>query len=198
MARIWPMADGHATRRRTRRTPKPLDRVRLNDLALHYVARFATSSGKLETYLRRKLRERGWEGENEPDIAGLVTRFAEKNYVDDEAYARTKATGLLARGYGARRVEEKLRADGLGEDLRQTNAPGEWEARNAAVAYARRRRFGLFGMSDVGENADAARKKREKQLAATLRAGHSFDHARRVVEANAEAELEEWVEEARD
>ena len=192
------MADGHATRRRTRRTPKPLDRVRLNDLALHYVARFATSSGKLETYLRRKLRERGWEGEEEPDVPGLVTRFAEKGYVDDETYARMKAGGLLARGYGARRVEEKLRADGLEEDLRQANAPGEWEARNAVLAYARRRRFGPFANLAEGEGPEQAHKRREKQLAALMRAGHSFDHARRVVEIADIGELEEWVEEARD
>ncbi len=192
------MADGDATRRRVRRTPKPLDRTRLNDLALHYVARFATSSGKLEAYLKRKLRERGWDGEGEPDIAGLVSRFAEKNYVDDEAYARMKTSGLLARGYGARRVEEKLRADGLDESVRSANAPGEYEAREALFAYVRRRRFGPFRIAPEGEGPEAAHKAREKQLAAILRAGHSFDHARRAVEAGSERELEEWVAEARD
>lgn len=165
---------------------------------MHYVARFATSSGKLEGYLKRKLRERGWEGEDEPDIAGLVERFIESNYVDDEAYGRMKASGLLARGYGARRVEEKLRADGLGEGVRLANAPGESEAREALLAYARRRRFGPFSTNLQGGGPEAARKHREKQLAAILRAGHSFDHARRVVEARTEAELEEWVAEARD
>ena len=192
------MADGDATRRRVRRTPKPLDRTRLNDLALHYVARFATSSGKLESYLKRKLRERGWEGEEEPDIGGLVARFAEKNYVDDEAYARMKTSGLLARGYGARRVEEKLRADGLGESVRAANAPEEHEAREAVFAYVRRRRFGPFRIAPKGEGPEAAHKAREKQLAAILRAGHSFDHARRAMEAGSERELEEWVAEARD
>ncbi|MBX7527785.1 regulatory protein RecX [Qipengyuania vesicularis] len=192
------MTDGHATRRRTRRTPKPLDRTRLNDLALHYVARFATSSGKLESYLRRKLRERGWDGDSEPDIAGLVTRFAEKNYVDDAAYARMKASGLLARGYGARRVEQTLRADGLAEDVRQANSPDEAQAREAVLSYVRRRRFGPFRIVPRGESPDAAHKAREKQLAAIVRAGHSFDHARRAVEAKTETELEEWVAEARD
>ena len=192
------MTDGHATRRRTRRTPKPLDRTRLNDLALHYVARFATSSGKLEAYLKRKVRERGWDGDGEPDIAGLVARFNDKNYVDDEAYARTKASGLLSRGYGARRVEEKLRADGLPEDVRVANAPEEREARESLLSYARRRRFGPFRIPPRGESPDAARKSHEKQLAAFVRAGHSFDHARRAVEARSIAELEEWVEEARE
>ena len=192
------MADADATRRRARRTPKPLDRTRLNDLALHYVARFATSSGKLESYLKRKLRERGWDGEEAPDIPGLVARFAEKNYVDDEAYARMKTSGLLARGYGARRVEEKLRADGLDEGVRAANVPEEAEAREALLSYVRRRRFGPFRIAPRGEGPEAAQKAREKQLAAIVRAGHSFDHARRVVEAKNQTELEEWVAEARD
>ena len=192
------MADGDATRRRARRTPKPLDRTRLNDLALAYVARFATSSGKLEAYLARKLRERGWEGEGPPDIPALVARFAEKNYVDDAAYARMKTSGLLARGYGARRVEEKLRADGLDEGVRAANVPEEAEAREALLSYVRRRRFGPFRIARRGEGPEAAQKAREKQLAAIVRAGHSFDHARRVVEAKNQTELEEWVAEARD
>ena len=192
------MPDRHATPRRSRRSPKPLDRTRLNDLAMHYVARFATSSGKLEAYLKRKLRERGWEGEGEPDIAGLVERFCERNYIDDDAYGRMKASGLLARGYGARRVEEKLRADGLDEGVRAANAPREYEAREALLAFVRRRRFGPFTGPPHEESPEAAHKAREKQLAAILRAGHSFEHARRGVEATTETELEEWVAEARD
>ena len=55
-----------------RRQPKPLDRARLDELALAYVARFATSAGKLERYLLRKIRERGWEGDSPADPAAIV------------------------------------------------------------------------------------------------------------------------------
>ena len=189
------MADASATRHRTRRLPKPLDRTRLNDLALHYVARFATSTGKLRAYLQRKLRERGWDGEGQPDIDALVERFAEKGYVDDEAFARAKASGLLSRGYGARRVEETLRAAGIAEEVRGEAAPEEREAREAVVALAKRRRFGPFARPPRGETADETHKRREKQLAAILRAGHSFGHARYVMDADSEKDLEEWVAE---
>ena len=191
------MPDGDATRRRARRKPKPLDPVRLKDLALHYVARFATSSGKLEAYLRRKVRERGWNAEEPADIDALVADFIAKNYVDDQAYGRMKTSGLLSRGYGARRVEQTLRADGLGDDVRAANAPDEAERREALLAYLRRRRFGPFRAPPADESPETAHKAREKQLAAILRAGHSFDHARQGVEASSEAELEEWIAEAR-
>lgn len=192
------MVEASATSRRTRRPPKPLDRTRLNDLALHYVARFATSTGKLRTYLQRKLRERGWEGEEQPDIDGLVERFAEKGYVDDEAYARSKANGLLSRGYGARRVEETLRAAGIEEEVRSDSAPEEGAARQAVLALAKRRRFGPFAQTKSGETGEEAHKRREKQLAAIIRAGHGFDHARRVIEARTIEELEEWAWDAQD
>ena len=54
--------------------PRPLDAARLNGLALAYAARFAVSAAKLADYLRRKLRERGWEGEGEPPLEALVAR----------------------------------------------------------------------------------------------------------------------------
>ena len=191
------MTTGQATSRRRKRTPKPLDRTRLEDLALAYVARFSTSAGKLRAYLRRKLRERGWEGEAEPDVEGLVARFVERNYVDDEAYGRAKAQGLLARGYGSRRVEQALRAADIEEQLRSDLAPEEGERRRAVLALARRRGFGPFG-APLPQDAEVARKLHEKRLAAMLRAGHDFDAARRVLAAATIEELEEWVAEALD
>ena len=96
------MDDERATSGRTRRRAKPLDRTRLEELAVAYVARFATSAGKLRTYLQRKLRERGFTEDEEPDLDRLIATFVERGYVDDEAYGRAKAGDLVARGYGAR------------------------------------------------------------------------------------------------
>lgn len=191
------MDDERATSGRTRRRAKPLDRTRLEELALAYVARFATSAGKLRAYLRRKLRERGCAEGEEPDVEALVSKFVERGYVDDEAYGRAKVNDLASRGYGARRVEQTLRAAGIGDDLRDALAPGEGQKRQAALLLARKRRFGPFGRAqDIGPEEE--RKLKEKRLAAMVRAGHDFDHARRVLEARSVEELEEWVAEARD
>ena len=94
--------------RRGRSRAKPLDASRLEELALTYVARFATSAAKLERYLTRKVRERGWEGESEPQFAALVERYIELGYVDDAAFARARAGSLLRRGYGPRRIGQAL------------------------------------------------------------------------------------------
>jgi len=173
-----------------RRPPVPLDAARLEELALAYVARYATTAAKLGQYLRRKLRERGWAGPTEPDPEALVARFVAAGYIDDAGFARARAGGLRRRGYGERRVEQALRGAGVGEADREAARAGEAEARRAALVMARKRKFGPFG----AERPDPAR--RQKQLAAMLRAGHTLDSARRLLDAANEAAALEWVEEA--
>lgn len=178
-----------ANGRRERRA-RPLDPARLDELALAYVARFATSAGKLSDYLARKLRERGWEGDVAPDPAEVVERMVRAGYVDDAAYARAKGAGLLRRGYGERRVEQALRAAGIDEDLRHDLRASEGERRRAALALARKRGFGPFGR-DLPDRA-----LRQKQIAAMLRAGHPLEAARELVDAaNIEAAMG-WADEA--
>lgn len=174
--------------RREKRPPKPLDAVRLEELALAYVARFATSAAKLEGYLLRKLRERGWEGEGAAPVARLVERFVSAGYVDDLAFARAKSGSLLRRGYGQRRIGQALHAAGIAEEVREEVRAGEGEARRAALAMAQKRRFGPFG-GGAGDRAI-----REKQIAAMLRAGHRLDSARELVDAPSEQAALDWAD----
>lgn len=177
---------------RDRKPPRPLDTARLEELALAYVARFATSAGKLSDYLRRKLRERGWEGEREADVPALVARFVEAGYIDDAAFARAKAGGLLRRGFGERRIAQALTAARIGEDDRAEARASRREGREAALVMARKRRFGPWG------NAPLDRPAREKQVAALLRAGHPLETARVLVNAASIEFAEGWVDEADD
>jgi regulatory protein len=173
-------------------TPRPLDAARLEEFALGYVARFGTTRAKLRGYLLRKLRERGWAGEGEPPVDALVERLAVAGYVDDAAYARAKSGSLLRRGYGQRRVEQALGAAGIDGELRAQVAPGEADARHAALALARKRGFGPFGRTR-DEEAATDRARRERQVAAMLRAGHPLESARALVDAPAIADAEAWA-----
>lgn len=173
----------------TRRNPRPLDAPRLEELALAYVARFATSAAKLEGYLRRKLRERGWDGEGAAPVAEIVARFVAAGYIDDAVFARARTGSLLRRGYGVRRIGQALGAAGIAEDVRAEVRAAPAEQRRAALALARKRRIGPFGP----DGADRA--VREKQLAAMLRAGHPLDSARELVNAPSIAAAERWAAE---
>lgn len=181
-----------SSNRSMRRAPRPLDQGRLEELALAYVARFATTAHKLEGYLARKLRERGWDGEDMPDVPGLVARYVERGYVDDETFAWMRAGNLLRRGYGPRRVNEALGMAGIATDLRENVVPDELVQRQAALTLARKRRFGPFG----AEVPDRAR--REKQIAAMMRAGHERHCALALIHAESVDAAERWVDEAQE
>ncbi len=157
------------------RKSRPLDSAALEALALRYVERYATTRAKLSSYLKRKLRERGWAGEDVADVAAIVEKMARLRYVDDASFADMRARGLLARGYGARRVDQALMAAGVEEGLRRTVSAGV-DGRSAALAYARRRRFGAYAGTGTPDPVTARR-----QLAAMLRAGHSIADARHAL-----------------
>ncbi|HAF41013.1 MAG TPA: RecX family transcriptional regulator [Sphingobium sp.] len=161
-----------------KRLPPPLDESALRDMALRHVARFATSRGKLLAYLNRKLRERGWDGERPADPDALADRFVELGYIDDAGYALMKSAALARRGYGARRVDEALRAAGIAEDDRQrADTQMASDAWSAADHFARRKRLGPYAPQPLDP------RQREKAIAAFLRAGHAYALARRWVDA---------------
>lgn len=186
------MRDKPTGRNRVKRPPKPLDSARLEELAVSYVARFSTTQAKLEAYLRRKLRERGWDDESHPRIEEISARYVELGYVDDAAYARSKASSLLSRGYGSRRVDQALYAAGIDQPTRSDNAPDVARQREAALVMARKRRFGPFFIGKL------ERDRREKQVAAMLRAGHGFDCVRAIIDASSVEAAERWVAEAQE
>ena len=92
------------------RAPKPIDAAHLQDMAVGYAAKYATTAAKLRRYLQRKLGERGWSGAELPDVEGLVERICGLGYVDDRAFAASKMRDLTARGFGVRRVKGALAA----------------------------------------------------------------------------------------
>jgi len=161
-----------------KRPRPPLDEDALREMALRYVGRFATSRAKLTAYLGRKIRERGWGGENPADPQALTERLAALGYIDDGSYAVMKSAALARRGYGARRVDESLRAAGISDDDRsEADARTHAEAWASAERFARRKRIGPF----AAEQPDP--KLREKWMAAFMRAGHGHRLARRWIDA---------------
>lgn len=161
-----------------RKPRPPLDAARLEEAAIGYVGRYGTTRARLADYLRRKLRERGWAEEGAPDIAALVEKLAALGYVDDQAFATARAASLGRRGYGARRVDQALRAAGIDEaDSAEARAAAEGQAWEAALRFAERRKIGPFAAME------ADRAGREKALAMMLRGGHPIGIARRLVAA---------------
>ena len=163
---------------RARRALPPLDDRQLEELALKYVGRFDTTRMKLANYLKRKLRERGWDGAREPDPQGLAEKLARLGYIDDAAFALAKAQSLTSRGFGQRRLSDTLRHAGVDpEDGQAAREHAEQEAVSAALRLAERRRIGPFAARPPGDPRE-----REKAIGALVRAGHSFALARVIID----------------
>jgi regulatory protein len=177
---------GDMPHRQGRKPRPPLDARRLDEMAIFYVGRFATSRAKLISYLKRKVRERGWDDAGEPDVDAVANRLVKLGYVDDAAFALSKARALTTRGYGAGRVRQSLHAAGIGEEdgagARDLAAAG---AVTAAVKFAQRRGLGPFAAQDLDPRA------REKALSAMIRAGHGFALARAILSLPPGGEVDE-------
>lgn len=175
-------------RSRVHRPLSPLNESKLNELALRYVGKYATTRAKLRAYLSRKLRERGWSGESAPDTEALAERFARAGYIDDAAYALGKSRALAARGYGKRRLVEKLHVAGVDEENgRAAREHADAEALHAALRFAERRKLGPFRRDELDP------KEREREIAAMIRAGHPFAVAKAILSwpVGAEVDLRE-------
>lgn len=173
-------------RSNSKRKPRPpLDAGKLNELALAYVGRFATTRAKLKTYLARKVRERGWDGGPALDLDALAERFATQGYVDDAAYALSKSRSLTARGYGLRRVDQSLHIAGVEQtDAAPAQDFARSEAVDSALRFAERRHLGPFAREAVD------RKLIERALGAMIRAGHGYRLARAILDLPPGAEID--------
>ena len=158
----------------------------MRQLALHYVGKYATTQAKLAGYLARKLRERGWDDGRPADIAALTEQFIQLGYINDARFAEARSRSFVRRGFGERRLNEDLRASGIGDaDAMSAKAHMEESVFHAAENFARRKRLGPFAQEP------SPPEKRQKQLNGFLRAGHGFDLARRFVNAQPGDEISE-------
>src|SRR3546814_2531008 len=91
-------------------------------------------------------------------------------YVDDAGYAVMKSGALSRRGYGARRVAETLRADGIAEaDREEAQAQTERESWSSADRFARRKRIGPYAL----ERPDPRSEEHTSELQSLMRISYA-------------------------
>ena len=160
------------------RDAAPIDGELIEQWALRYLDRFASSAANLRRVLQRRARRHGG-GEAAapaaPLIDALVARYVAAGVVDDAAYAASRARTRLARGQSLRTIRAGLAAKGIGAQDAAAAIGALRDAASdpdlaAAAAFARRRRLGPYRRAPA---------ERGRELAAFARAG--FD--RRTAEA---------------
>lgn len=153
----------------------------LERAALHYLGRFSSTEANLKKVLERKVRRRNEESapataEQLGWIDDVTAKCVRYGYVDDATYARSRVEALVRKGKPVRTIQQDLRHKGVPSEI-ATRVLREYDSasdevdmdRQAAAAYARRRRFGPFRRADR-DTED----KREKEKASMMRAGFGY------------------------
>jgi regulatory protein len=176
---------------------RPIDAALIEEWALSYLGRYASTAENLRQVLRRRVRRRlGSEGEGgregvasvESLIDTLVGRYRETGLVNDAAYAASRARRGVTQGRSLRRIAAGLAAKGVAAaDTAAAIASLRDEATDldlaAAIAFARRRRLGPF-------RRDPRPRERASELAAFARAGFSRRTAETILACPDEAAVQ--------
>ncbi len=195
---IAPMTgeDESKTEKRRRRGPRKATPKSLENGALFYLERFATSRANLRRVMLRRVERSSRHHGTDPEegariVEDLLDKFERLGLLDDAAYAEMRVRGLRRRGASKRLINAQLRQKGLtGEaidaalDAHEEESDAEDTELEAAVTLARKRRMGPF------RPAEARKDNREKDLAALARAGFSYETALEVIDAETVEELE--------
>ena len=183
------------TKKKERSVPRKMTPARLENIALHHLDRFSTSSENLKRVLTRRVLKSARHHNTDQEqcaawIDTLIERYQECGLLDDPAYARAQVNSHNRRGKSVRAIRALLRQKGVTaadidlaiEGLAENHPDPDLAAANA---YARRRRLGPYRTREVDDKA------REKELAALARAGFSYGIARRIVAAETVEEIDQ-------
>ena len=183
---------------RQKRAPRKIDARYLENAALYYLQRYASSSQNLRNILARKItRGCAHHGQNPDDFMPLldqmIARYQQAGLLNDEIYAQGRVSSLRRQGLSRQAIAQKLAQKGLSpadiaNALKQVDAAAadiagddhdDTHARELAAAriMARRKRIGPWRRKPLADPKDS-----QKEMAALARAGFSYDICRRALE----------------
>lgn len=173
--------------KRERKPPKKISRKYLENAALFYLQRYATSTENLKRVLMRKVKRSCTfhqvpVEEFSPIVDDLVARYAAVGLVDDVVFSRGRVASLRRQGHSKQAIMARLQAKGLSRvqietALHHVDAEEDEPEMKAALACARRKKLGPWRKKPLTEQKD-----KQKELATMGRAGFSYAMARRALE----------------
>lgn len=168
--------------------PRKISAKYLENAALYYLQRYASSSENLRKVLTRKVQKsctfhKVEADEFYPVIDKLILRYISSGLLNDTAYAEGRVASLRRQGLSKQGIAAKLQVKGLKraeieKALAEVDAEkGENAELQAALTLARKKKIGRFRTKP-----DADIKLRQKELAAMGRAGFSYETARQALD----------------
>ena len=154
---------------------------RLENKALHYLGRYASTERRLKDVLGR-FAKRKMPDEDPIRMAKLiddmVTSCREKGYVNDQTFADQKTASLRRQGSSRLQIKRKLYERGVADDV-ITQAISDYDDDHdhdveieSALIYARKRRLGPYRKPPIGQT-EMKEGWRDRHYASLARAGYS-------------------------
>lgn len=173
---------------RTRPVRGPLKKSSLENAALYYLERHASSVEGLRRVLVRRVdraarEERCDRQEAAAWVEEIVARFAASGLVDDKVFAEAKVASRRRRGESANRIQQALRQKGVERQIVDGALAGQdgddraGAELEAAWRLARRRRLGPY------RPPEARQEMRQRDLGSLARAGFDRGTATAVIDA---------------
>ncbi len=184
--------------------PKPITVKQIEWASNKYLERYVATEMQLRRVLKRRLirnwRARGEKVTEEEKRMGedlvetQVKKVMESGRIKDDKVALMWVEHFTNRGKSAPFIRMKLREKGvdsqiIDDAITQIHDQMQDPALESAVVYARKRRFGAYRRNEAKQ---AERK--QKDIAAMMRAGHRYDVVSRVIECSTIDEVEALIE----
>jgi len=180
--------------KRPQKIPRKVSAASIENAALYYLGRYATSSENLRQVLERRIMRAAKHHDTNIEacsqlVGDLIRRYLENGILNDETYAQTQAASMNRRGKSLCAIRLRLRQKALPIDIidkavklltKEICSPDLV----AAIAYARKRRLGPY------RRKTSTPVILDKELAALARSGFSYPLALRIVKAKNVDELE--------
>lgn len=169
----------------------------LREATTQYLERYMPSEFQLKQVLRRKinknihLRGSGNREDYEAMIAEELSYRKKTGALDDHRFTDAWVESLHRKGKSKIQIQVKLQQKGIArfiieKALEQLDDGEQDYALEAAIKYARKRRFGPFQLDPQKREA-----RRQKDIAAMMRAGHSYDNIKKIMACQTLDEIEE-------
>lgn len=178
--------------------PRPLKQSNIENMALSYLGRFATTTAHFRKVMLAKI-ERRCQRQNTPFVRDytemlddVIKRFQDYGYLNDSAYIDSKIKGGLRAGQSLSKIQSLLFQKGVSREeideaitrykkSAEEEGFGDLELK-AALRLMRKKRMGCYSKTDPSSSLspEDARKNKERFYRRMAGAGFSYDIVNRL------------------
>lgn len=175
--------------------PRKISSQYLENAALYYLQRYATSAENFRRVMTRKIKRsctfHAVPAEPfYPVLEDMIVRYISAGLLNDKGFAEAKTASLRRQGKSRQAILAKLQSKGLTKtDIEQAIATADEDKNGdaellAARTLARRKKLGPWRTKPLADPV----KDRQKEMAAMARAGFSYEISRQVLNYSEENE----------